>query len=99
MFSYLAHLSEITRVFIFFFQMIRHPPRSTLFPSTPLSRSTRPKPSTPLPWVGAAMPLPGFLLAACVAHPPPRPVQRVYNEAPPPPPSPDVYAYPLHGQT
>src|SRR5207237_3284337 len=51
-----------------------------------------------LPWV-AGMALAGLALAGCVAHPPPRPVQRVYNEAPPPPPSPDVYAYPLHGQT
>src|SRR2546430_10308395 len=52
--------------------------------------------SIPLPWV-AALALAGLALAGCVAQPPPRPVQRVYNEAPPP--SPDVYAYPLHGQT
>ena len=50
-----------------------------------------------LPWL-AAMTLAGLALAGCVAQPPPRPVQRVPNEAPPPP-TPDVYAYPLHGQT
>ncbi|TLY96187.1 MAG: glycine zipper 2TM domain-containing protein [Gammaproteobacteria bacterium] len=49
-----------------------------------------------LPWV-AAMALAGLAVAGCVAQPAPRPVQRVYSEAPPP--SPDVYAYPLHGQT
>src|SRR5256884_3969641 len=58
----------------------------------------RPQTSIRLPWV-AGMALAGLALAGCVAHPPPGPVQRVYNEAPPPPPSPDVYAYPLHGQT
>ena len=52
---------------------------------------------TTLPWV-AAVTLAGLALAGCVAQPPPRPVQRVYSEAPPPPPTPDVYAYPLHGQ-
>ena len=49
-----------------------------------------------LPWL-AAITLAGLALAGCVAQPPPRPVQRVPNEAPPP--TPDVYAYPLHGQT
>ena len=52
---------------------------------------------TTLPWV-VAVSLAGLALAGCVVQPPPRPVQRVYNEAPPPPPTPDVYAYPLHGQ-
>ena len=50
-----------------------------------------------LPWV-AAMSLAGLALSGCVAQPPPRPVQRTYNEAPPAP-TPDVYAYPLHDQT
>ena len=50
---------------------------------------------TTLAWV-AATSLAGLLLAGCVVQPPPRPVQRVHTEAPPP--SADVYAYPLHGQ-
>jgi hypothetical protein len=51
---------------------------------------------TTLAWV-AATSLAGFLLAGCVAQPPPRPVP----PPPPvqaPPPNTDVYAYPLHGQ-
>jgi hypothetical protein len=51
---------------------------------------------TTLAWV-AATSLAGFLLAGCVAQPPPRPVP----PPPPvqaPPPNSDVYAYPLHGQ-
>ncbi|HEY0768076.1 MAG TPA: glycine zipper 2TM domain-containing protein [Steroidobacteraceae bacterium] len=51
---------------------------------------------TALAWV-TVLSVAGFL-AGCVAPPPPRPVQRVSHEAPPPPNT-DVYAYPLHGQT
>src|SRR5215204_6987196 len=35
--------------FVFFFLMIRRPPRSTLFPYTTLFRSTRPVPGLPSP--------------------------------------------------
>src|SRR5260221_2779336 len=38
----MSTLTCYTRVFIFFFLMIRRPPRSTLFPYTTLFRSQRP---------------------------------------------------------
>src|SRR5438132_3074412 len=40
-------LSFLLFAYIFFFLMIRRPPRSTLFPYTTLFRSTFPKSSTP----------------------------------------------------
>lgn len=50
--------------------------------------------------VGAAVASLAGFLAGCVEQPRPRPA-RVYQQAPPspPPPSSDVYAYPLHGQS
>src|SRR5476651_2812005 len=43
-------------VFVFFFLMIRRPPRSTLFPYTTLFRSPRPPPAPRPPAAGAAPP-------------------------------------------